>query len=232
MSVRLQNASSQIITATPPPTSTQILTVGVWVYTTNADGWIFSLLQGASDQTFGMGGGVWTIWGGATQPTFGTVTANNWYYVVVRIPASNNKRMDIYQPGGTITHGQNTDAVAITPGQWTIGADGLGTGGILDGSLSKLWIAEGDIQPDGLALNDQTLRQLAYQGPFSLAHVASKVIEYRSFRGGFYSSPSEDYFARYPRTNWVNAAGSVPSFEPPIAGNYVTPQDMRPIVPI
>ena len=96
----------------------------------------------------------------------------------------------------------------------------------------KLWYTNTDIQSDGLTLDANLVRQLAYFGPFSLPHIAKDIIEYSSFRAGF---NQEVYFGSVRRPI-LQMNGSAPFIcpwkHPPLASLYVLPWETKQFLPI
>jgi hypothetical protein len=97
--------------------------------------------------------------------------------------------------------------------------------GFFDGQVGEFWYTDTDIQADGAQLQDSTLRQLAYFGPFSIPHIAKDIVEYRSFRSRLDSrqdTPDEVYY-RGTRPVWTNTNGVNLGPHPPAATNYIDP---------
>ena len=163
----------------------------------------------------------------------GTVTANQWAFVVARFVSATIRRMSVLQYGGSIAQGLST--TSDTPA----GLDTMAIGALYHsapteywgGDIAELWYTNTDIQPDGLQLQNNTLRQLAYGGPFSVPHIADKIIEYRSFESGLGSDrdrPDEVYLgAGKTRPVWTNTNGVTLGAHVPLPGYYEGPTDAR-----
>ncbi len=156
-----------------------------------------------------------------------TVHANAWNYVIVRGISATNRRLDIIKADGTMDHTQGT--TSKTPAS----VDTMAIGGRVNGfvglfcnaDIADFWYTDTDIQPDGGALQNSTLRQLAYGGPFSLPHIAKDIVEYRSFRSRLDSRadiPDEVYY-RGTRPVWTNMNGVQLGPHPPAASLYQKP---------
>lgn len=88
------------------------------------------------------------------------------------------------------------------------------------GDLAEYWWTNTDIFPAG-ALSLSLMRQLAFEGPFSIPYIGNKVQEYRSFRGGF---PSADiYSGPIGQQNWANNNGAISGLSPPLYRSYKWP---------
>jgi hypothetical protein len=103
----------------------------------------------------------------------------------------------------------------------------------MDGKIAGLWYTNTDIQADGGQLQERTLRQLAFNGPFSLPNIAKDIVEYRGFRSSLASrqdDPSEVYYRGTPPV-WTNVNGVTLGPHPPAADLWVPPQvDYAPMV--
>lgn len=105
------------------------------------------------------------------------------------------------------------------------------------GDIAEYWMTNTDIQPDAAQLQDATLRQLAYNGPFSVPRVAANLVDYRSLRaslgsnqdvqdGGLFDGP-------YGRQVWVNTNSAKLGPHPPLAPDYSSSRSVaRPIAPV
>lgn len=122
--------------------------------------------------------------GGGTENsvTGGTVTTGRWAYLVARFITATNDRMSVLEYNGTVTSLNRTttrsptslDNVLFSALQTTSRTEPFA------GSIAEFWIANKDIQPDALALSNDTLRTLAYRGPFAVPTVAQSVCYYTS----------------------------------------------------
>lgn len=88
-----------------------------------------------------------------------------------------------------------------------------------------MWYTNTDIQADGEQLQDSTLRQLAFGGPFSLPHIARDIIAYRSFEDCLDSSQDRpgSVYHRGARQVWTNTNGVTLGPHPPAAIWYDKP---------
>jgi hypothetical protein len=106
----------------------------------------------------------------------GTLVFDQWAYIVARFLSATNRRLAVLQPNGQAAHGQATTARAPT------GLDTVSLGSretsfpafFLTGIVAEYWIADLDVQKDGAQLNDNLLQQLAFGGPFSVPHIATR----------------------------------------------------------
>jgi len=213
------------------------MTIGAWVYNrgVGVGGTIFDYIAtvGLDDWALGTKStNVFFLWGDAVETTFGTVAANTWYYVVLRLISAANRRAAVLPATGLPVHGQNTDNVSFTPDKFYVGSTNA-TGAYFDGCFSKFFMTDSDIQPDGLQLSNSTLYQLAYYGPFSIPHISARVVQYESWRTPMGGTQGESFYAKYPRQPWTFGGTGVPAvgIEPPIIGSYRPPNKYSPIMP-
>lgn len=232
-----------------PHVTARVFSVGMWVRcdSTAAAATYFQISDTATTNNY-YSLRQSTTWGivargGGTEnsATGGTVTAGKWAYVVARFISATNDRLSVLQYDGTITSLQRTTSRTAT------GIDLLAVGNLVTttnsepwaGSIAEFWITDSDIQPDGAALNNDTLRQLAYKGPFSIPDVAKRVVDYVSFKSGMPRSNlgvasaasvgniDERYCPKVSSTfgNWQNngTLSSIVSDHPPLSSEYVTP---------
>lgn len=170
--------------------------------------------------------------------TTGTVAANRWFYLVVRYVSSTNRRISVLDPSGTASHAQNTTSCALAGvNRMNIGAfqSNGAAGTFFDGHIAEFFVCNADIQLDGAQLQDATLRQLAYLGPFSIPNVAASLLEYRSFystQGQDTNNAVEVYCPGRAPQAWVNNAGVKVGLHPPLFPEYVRPADTRRILVI
>lgn len=240
------SASSQFLENNAPPLITVPLTVGMWFNPSavSATTYLYQLAAGGSATANGEGWdirftstgiiGVGTAGGGTrtSANTIGTIAANTWTFVIGRWIAANLRRIDILFPGGATEH-VSTVVSNTPPGPITresIGcSDNSVRGGFYSGIIGEFWKTNTDIQPDGLALTDATLRQLAYYGPFSIQSIAKDIVDYRSLRSSVGSDTDEqpDYaMGNKGRQTWVNNAGVIYAAHPPLSPGYRGPSDI------
>lgn len=166
----------------------------------------------------------------AVASTAITVVAGMWYFVVCRCISATNRWIAALGFDGQISHAQNTTSKAPTGmNRLRIGIDDTTSNNLFDGYVGEFWYTDTDIQPGGAQLNDNTLLQLAYNGPFSMPNIAPDILEYRSLR----KAPTSDrdvateIFSASP-TTWVSvASGTNPQpdvgVHPPLPGGYIRP---------
>lgn len=157
--------------------------------------------------------------------TSGAVVARKWLFVVARFITSTNRRISAYYSDtGLVEHGNTTTSRAPTGiDTMTIGALKTSTVSLpLGGCVAEYWLANADIQLDGLALTDATLLQLAFRGPFSMPNIPPSLIEYRTFRTDPILADSIGDYAPVAQT-WTNTNGVTVSDHPPLPYEYVRP---------
>lgn len=248
MAASFVSASSQyLINSTQPIVSTGYpLTVGVWVNPTSFpnDGTVWAISDTGTTNNFIRGyfntSGIPRLGaaaGGTENISAGSaVTAGTWNFIVYRAISSTNRRIIILHANGTSSENQATTARAPA------GLDNLTVGGhktsaaatdFFNGLVGELWLTNTDIQPDGSVLNTDTLWQLAYNGPFSLAHIAKDIVEYHSFRKDLSSDTfdSENDVLPILGETLGNTGGAIVGPHPPLPYSYIRPgQTMRNLV--
>lgn len=155
------------------------------------------------------------------------LTANAWVYFVWRVISATNRRMSALFPAGVYEHVQATGS--LTPGSidsMKIGG-ALSSGGFdLGGRVAEFWYTNADIQADGAALFNSTLRQLAYEGPFRMMNLMGSHFHYRSFRRGLASDQDGlgDVFTKgaVPPT-WTNTNATTIGPHVPLPQSYFRP---------
>lgn len=234
MSAQFLAASSQYIKNAATPVTAVPFTVGMWVHptTTGAARTFFGLSNAAvSGNYFHFGqtaANTWTIetTGGAVAS--GTVTANQWAFLVARFITAANRRLGGLQFDGSTFSVQDT--FSDTPA--TINTMTLGTIlrntplNLFSGNIAEFWLTNTDIQPGGAQLQDALLRQLAYAGPFSVPHIAKDIVEYRSLRKYPSSEGDEEgevFHGALGRQTWANVNGATVSHHPPLQYEYARP---------
>lgn len=194
MSASFLLASSQYLLNSAPPVTVAPFSVGFWCRPTVVTGaakvvWgLFSSTSGVNYFDLFLGPAAWTMEAGDgtdQQVTAGNAVANNWHYIVLRYISATNRRICVLTTLGIVTHGQSTTSCLPT----TIDREILGAGDVsgtpatfMSGQIAEFWKTNTDIQADGLALQDATVRQIAYGGPFSIPHLRKDLVEYHSFR--------------------------------------------------
>ena len=228
----LTNSSPAAITAGFP------VTVGCWVRPAAASGfhsvWELRAVPNDSNNRFAI-----YVWSGTSWAADVTVagsdiiaevtsavTANAWQYLVARFISSTNRWMSVLQPTGAASHVQDTTSAtpAAALAEAVIGGD-PGFGEHFNGLIAEMWWTNSDIQSDGAQLRDQTLRQLAYGGPFSIPHIAKDIVEYRSFRKHpFLDEIGEVYYgAGAGAQTWTPTGTPTIGAHPPLPYWYVKP---------
>lgn len=231
------NASSQYLINSVPPVTTYPFTVGMWCYMTSlvANRAVWSLRSASGShffQTSIVGAGPFNFsisvadGGIVNSGTDATALAvNRWYFVVSRFNGTTERRISVLSDDGAATDTfslVSTNPVGIT--QSRIGSFGTN---YWDGALAEYWMTRSDIQPDNSSLKLATLRQLAKSGPFSIPHIASQVVDYRSFRqaiGSEQDGPDTLRGAFGPQT-WVNTNGVALGSHPSLPGTWRGPGD-------
>lgn len=176
------------------PILTRPFTIGMWVYplTTGTAFTMWSLNDPVSANNYcgirATATNVFSIYarGGGTEnsATIGTVAASRWYFLLARFISPTNDRLSVID-GGAILGVQRTTTRTPVATQINLGSLQFSSltneSGASRGYIAEYWIANGDIQEDGAAMNDNILRMIAYNGPLSVPTVAAKVRNYRPF---------------------------------------------------
>ena len=239
MSASFVAASSRMLVCATHPLTAYPVSVGLWVrpqtsgvsmaYWTLTDG-------GVTNQLFYIGQASSNNYriaaqAGGTQisTNVGTLVTGGWAFLLGRFISDSNRRLSVLTPSGLISAGQSTTSRTFPTSAENISIGGRATSSpseFLDGEIGEVWYTNTDIQPDGAALQEPLLRQLAYGGPFSVPHIAKDIIEYRSFRKGLTSATdeaSEVYSGAYGRQTWTNTNGATLGQHPPLPGWYRKP---------
>lgn len=245
MSALFTAASSQRLVNSTPPLITYPFTVGLWVFSDAATATFWSLAAVANTTHFfslawtaGAPGNtsINAAAGGAAsvgQQSTPQVPPSRWVFIVGRFISATNRRLG-YMLVSTlnvplIAHASNTTSTSPVVDTGYIGCRGGSTPSLfLNGMVAEYWMTDTDIQPDGLQLSDQTVRHLARRGPFSIPHIGSRVVDYRSFRNAVSSDQdcAPDYFnGSDGRQNWVNVNGVIRGANMAYGENYQRPGD-------
>ena len=162
----------------------------------------------------------------------GTVTANQWAFLVGRFISATNRRLSVLDYNGAVSHVQNT--TSSNPqllDNMGLGCRASGTKTLFfDGNIAEYWITDTDIQPGGTQLLDTTLRQLAWGGPFSWPLVAKDLVEYRGLVTAIESRSDragDVYFGKFGRLTWDNNNGVAIGAHCPLPYWYVKPGQTR-----
>jgi hypothetical protein len=233
----LSTSGTQALKNTAPAVTDYPITVGCWVRPAAAGNvfrsiWQLSKAADPSDRfaMYQWTGSVWntlvSVGNSDTSCTGGTVTATSWHYIVSRFISATNRRIDVLNANGSTAHAQNTTSAApASQAEINIAAD-TNVFDQFSGLIADLWYANADVQVDGAALSDATLRQLAYGGPFSLPSLVANIQEYRSFRKHpFLNEAGEVYFGARGVQNWTPTATPTIGFHPPLPYWYRRPTD-------
>lgn len=228
MSALFNGSSQHLLNSTVPVTDTPF-TVGMWVYPTDPSGtqMFFSSCTNTDSLAFGLIDSTGLKWGIAFNDSNnfgpGAVTLNQWAFCVARFISISNRRLTVLEGNGTITGVQHTAAGSLLATKYGIGARVVSpVVEFFGGRIAEFWMTDTDIQPDGTALNNDTLRQLAHGGPFSMPHVAANLVDYRSLRTALSSDQdnASDYFnGNSGRQTWTNL-GATRAAHPPLAAGY------------
>lgn len=235
------DGSSNANNSSPPlPLTCFPMSVGFWHKPEITAGvqTIFSFMDGAS---FGATGlqifrivanrfGAQVVAGGTdTVDAFGpTVIAGAWYYLVFRGTTSFLNLSVLSTIDGGIAA---ATPVATTATPTTFNELGIAGSAALNqakGWTAELWYTNTDIQPDALSLNDATMRQLAFNGPFSIPAVRDNLLEYKSLRANPVAGNADDVFFGRKAQYWVNS-GLKAGPHPPLVGFY--PRAIQSIYP-
>lgn len=243
MSGLFANGSACQLQNTTPPVTVLPMTFGCWVRPTDIASFRYVTglsISGSATGYFGLYQWNDNTWNcfinnvGENYAQAGAVTQNAWHFVVCRFITTTNRRIAVLNANGTTAHAQSVTSQA-TPAvnMITIGAFTNTQNDPFSGQVAEWWYTNSDIQADGAALQDGTLMQLAYGGPFSLPHITKDIIEYRSMRQNqLLENPGENYVnPGRARQIWVNTHSTGFSFNPPLPGTYLRPRDtLRPLM--
>lgn len=257
MALLLSSAASDAIktTSTNPlmPSNGLLMTVGLWVRPDALSfyAWCWSRTAGAqfctlSDMVAGAFSGSaapWSLYAAgsvsdATAAVATNIVLGHWYFVVCRIITATNRRIAVLDSStGAIEHAQSTISVNMsTLVNLDLGfriTDTL----VTNGAFAEFWYTATDIQADAGQLDDATVRQLAYGGPFSVPHVAASVLEYRSLKSRLITADqSDEVFVKGAFPSWVTGGTGIGTItaHPPLPYWYRAPpqRDMTRIVPM
>lgn len=248
MSASFIAASSQFLkrsAISPFPTTGYPISFGAWVNTPAASGtakfiWSISRTSVADEYLFMRVGTTNLASIGARQTGGGDTVANaatalaagTWNYVVGRFTSATNRRIAVLQSTGVVEHNQSTTNIA--PASMNAYAYGVSLSSSNDaffgGLIAETWLTNTDIQADGAQLQDATIRQLAYGGPFSIPHIMKDIVEYHSFRDHLssdtFSNEADDVLPLLGEA-LVNTAGVTVGAHPPLPYWYAHPKDRQ-----
>lgn len=249
MSANFIAASSQYLANSSPPVTAYPWSAGMWfwhraVSGSNGDNLIWLANIGSTTNywslqtVFSTGGLIFETndGGGDADATTINVAAGSWYYAVIRAIAAANRRIAVLLPAGSTSHGQSTTSrtpTGINSLQLGRFQDSGGNGNYHDGLMAEFWLANADIQADGAQLQDSTLRQLAFNGPFSVPSMAGSIIDYHSFYSSIDTDkPGEVYYGGKGKQSWVNNAAVKIGPHPPLLPTYRRPDDAQSLMVI
>lgn len=234
---------TQYIVNTSPAVLTYPISLGVWVRPTATTAFrgVWALTR-TGDDTHRFALYTWSssqwnalisVAGTDTSTIGGTITANGWTYVVCRWISATNHRIDVLNNNGSTSHTQDTTSATPTSlTELAVGANSAGSEAFV-GSIAEMFYTNTDIQADGAALNDSTLRQLAYGGPFSVPHIVQDILEYRSFRKHpFRDEPTEVYYGGKGIQIWTPTSTPTTGFHPPLPYSYVNSGQTKSVLTI
>lgn len=234
MSAFFVSTSNQRLFNTAAPISAVPLSMGLWVRPTTInfqkDIWQLSDTSGLTGWALlQLNSNVFDFQvSGTSDANAGTVVVNKWFYIVGRAPTTTNRFISVLSEDGIISTGSS--AVTLTPTSVvseSLGANASNTiSNAFDGNIAEFWLTNSDIQPDGAALQNSTLRQLARGGPFSIPHIAKDIVDYRSLRYALGSDQDAqpDYdLGNRGRQIWANINGVIRAAHPPLAVGYMGP---------
>jgi len=239
MSAFFASASSQKLTNAAPLITAMPFSVGFWVYptTTGTLRYFWSLADTAAATNYhAIGQGSSNLWrleqtDDATPISAenGTVTANQWAYVVARFISATSRLMSVWQFNGSIAN------LANTTNDSPAGIDTMALGclnhsapaNFFDGRIAEFWCTNTDIQANGGTMQAPLLHQLARGGPFSVPHIAKNIVEYRSFRKHPLVGDAEDiHFGASGVQNWTNTGAVTTAPHPPLPYWYRKPKEV------
>jgi len=205
--------------------------IGMWAYpTANTSGQTLF----ATGQTGGQAGERVTLGGTCTigsnagagevaATAAGTISINQWYFIVGRFVSATERRISMYSPSTGISHGLSSANSAPTTDTTVIGSNfSLNTAqNFFTGMIAEYWATQGaDCWIPGSHFPNEVFLKLALGGPFSNALVDRSLLEYRSFRQGpvetFGAGPNDLLARRLQMQRWDQVAGVLAGHNPPL----------------
>lgn len=238
MGLKFTTGSSTALIQSAPLVTAPPFTVAMWAMFRNANGGtVWSMGDGA-----GTTGWDCTIvssslvrigwWDSSTTTANGTANAsmavNEWFFVIARFIASNNRRLAV-MPSGTwaVGHDFNTVGLTVSATKMALGCfSATADSKFSNSAVGEFWITDGDIGDPAAPLDDDLVRQLALYGPLSVPHVAPLLTDYLSLRSDALMLPGE-VFQRAGRRAWTIQNAPSPFEHPPIHGHYQRPCQSR-----
>lgn len=186
---------------TPPPVLAAPFAVGFWARIDNPPqfGDMWSLTNNGSDyfDVFHTDGDInfdCSAGGTSDAPGVSFGGATGWHYILLRAIATNNRRMAVLRPDGTIGHMQSTtnlNPTGIVRAQ--IGSWINGSGSNFEGAISHYWWSIADVVADGGQMPDWLMYRLAQYGPLSIPSLIPNLVEYLTFEQGFTAAGPSPY---------------------------------------
>lgn len=160
--------------------------------------------------------------------------ANTWQFYCARVISATNRRLAILNADGTIISGQTVVNIT-TPASISREAIGGGASATVgnspfDGLVGEFWVAGIDIQSDGLAINAEFLRYIAWNGPWAVPSIAANILRYKPFTqtiGTGTDVPNENITYGSPPAVWTNTNGVTLAPHCPLGPVYPKPTDSR-----
>lgn len=242
MSVSFNNSGSTYLMEAGLPVTTTPLSVGMWVRPASVSGLFVPFLFYASaapgayqfymylnGDEFGAGAA-----GPSGNPDngFGAagVVAGAWYFLLARWISNTSRRYAVLYPNGTmLTLNQPGNTGTVTVDTLTLGGTYPTSPQPWSGDIAEYWVTSGDIWPSGQDMPAHTLHWLAYNGPFSMPHIAGAVREYKPLlQGGPDSYAAWENYTAGARPTWTAAGPPLMGYpHPPLAPGYPRPSDVR-----
>lgn len=236
MAASFNAASTRRLDNAGVPFALYPFTMGFWVQPTTT-GTLMALAAfndtGAATEYFTVMQSAANAWymevSGGNSCSIGTVTANQWHYVIARLVDADSRYLTVLQANGSIVHGSPTVATRLMTSLDTVMLGAFRQNGTASsyftGLIAEFWYSNTDISGSNTQLNDELVRQIAYSGPFSVPHIAPDVIEYRSLRiHPTANNPASDaYYRNMQPPVWTNTGGVFTGAHPPLAPDFVKP---------
>jgi hypothetical protein len=157
-----------------------------------------------------------------------------WHFSIARCISTTERRISLLAMGATtlISHGNNTTSKAPNaPNLMSIGVrvNNSGGQGAWDGSIAEAWFASGDVFQSGSDLPNEMVMQLAFGGPFSMPHIAAKIVDYRSLRSSIdsRSDRGSEIYQRGARQTWSATGAPGLTDHPPLPYWFQRPGQVR-----
>lgn len=160
------------------------------------------------------------------------ITAGAWVFIIARFVSATIRRLSQLLPGGVVQHGGGTVTSRAPAGLDMLTVGGFKTSAAAaefwDGLIGELWYTNTDVGLDSAAsLDDPSVRQLAYGGPFSIPRIAKNIIEYHSYFDDVISPEIGQDYSAAPIQTWVNNNAVSLGAHPPLPYWYARPGQTR-----